>query len=185
MNDVTQILHQIESGDPTAAAQLLPLVYGELRQLAASRMLDERPDHTLQATALVHEAYMRLVDGDEVDHWNSRGHFFIAAAEAMRRILVEHARSKDRLKRGGQWKQRDMDLGELLSPVKRDEVLVVGAALDELEARKPQAAMLVKLRYFAGFTNAEAAKIVGISPRKANQIWTYARAFLQAETEDA
>ena len=187
MPDVTQILNAIEDGDPSAAEELLPLIYDELRKLAAVRMAQESPDHTLQATALVHEAYLRLVGSDEsgnAQHWNSRGHFFGAAAEAMRRILVEHARSINRLKRGGRYERQELELAEVLLPEKRRELIAVDAALEKLESRNPIAAMLVKLRYFAGFTNAEAAELASISPRKANDIWTYARTFLQAEIED-
>ncbi len=132
---VTQILELIETGDPAASEQLLPLVYAELRKLAAQRLGGEKPGQTLQATALVHEAYIRLVDVEKAQHWNSRGHFFGAAAEAMRRILVENARSKDRLKRGGERARQDVDLAEILSPVKRDELFAVDAALEKLESR--------------------------------------------------
>ena len=181
MRDVTQILSQIESGDPKAAEQLLPLVYDELRKLAAQKMAQEPPGQTLQATALVHEAYIRLVDVDKAQHWNSRGHFFAAAAEAMRRILVESARRKGRQKRGGNLEPCDVDELEIAAPVKPAEVLAVDEALDDLEAHDELAAKLVKLRYFAGFTNDEAARILGISSRKASQMWTYARTWLVAE----
>lgn len=181
MADVTRILSAIEHGDPCAAEQLLPLVYEELRKLAAARMAQEKPDQTLQATALVHEAYLRLVDVEKAQHWNSRGHFFGAAAEAMRRILVESARRKDRQKRGGGMEQCDVDEVEIVAPVKPAETLAVDAALEGLAVHNELAAELVKLRYFAGFTNDEAAQIVGVSPRKASQLWTYARTWLLAE----
>ncbi len=179
MTDVTRILSAIERGEP-AAERLLPLVYDELRKLAAAKMAQENPGQTLQATALVHEAYMRLVDVDTAQHWNSRGHFFGAAAEAMRRILVEKARQKGRQKRGGNLRQLDLDAVDIAAPVKPAETLAVDGALQELEVQNELAAKLVKLRYFAGFTNDEAAKTLEISPRKANQIWTYARTWLLA-----
>ena len=182
MSDVTQILSALEQGDPSAAEQLLPLVYEELRKLAAQKMAQENPGQTLQATALVHEAYMRLVDVDQAQHWNSRGHFFAAASEAMRRILVEHARRKTRQKRGGDLNRREFT--DIPNPRKSEEVLAVHAALEGLEVENPTAARLVKLRYFAGFTNQEAAEILRVSPRKADQIWTYARTWLLGEIED-
>jgi RNA polymerase sigma factor (TIGR02999 family) len=185
MSDVTRILQHIEQGNLQASEQLLPLVYDELRKLAAQRMAQEQPGQMLQATALVHEAYLRLVDTDTGQHWNSRGHFFAAAAEAMRRILVEQAREKARLKRGG---DRDrVELTELYHPShfgRTDEVLAVHEALDKLKETNPQAAELVQLRYFAGLTNKETASLLGISARKANQIWAYARAWLLAELKD-
>src|SRR5436190_5952164 len=161
MSEVTQILHAIAQGDPDAAAQLLPLVYDELRQLAAQRLAREAPGQTLQATALVHEAYLRLVNVEDVQHWNSRGHFFAAAAEAMRRILVENARRKKRLKHGG-GRAREHDPVELAGPERPEELLALDEALDRLAQTNPQAAEVVKLRHFAGFSNAEAAAVLGV-----------------------
>ncbi len=184
MSDVTQILRQIESGDPSAAVELLPLVYDELRRLAAQKMGHEAAHHTLQPTALVHEAYLRLVDVKEVQRWDSRRHFFAAAAEAMRRILVDAARRRGRLKHGGDHVRRNFDDQELAAPVRPDQLTVLDDALGRLESINPEAAELVKLRYFAGFSNAEAASLLAISPRKANQIWAYARAWLLEEIGD-
>jgi RNA polymerase sigma factor (TIGR02999 family) len=178
MTDVTRILSAIEQGDPQAAEQLLPLVYNELRKLAAQRLAQEKPGQTLQATALVHEAYLRLVDVDQAQHWNSRGHFFAAAAEAMRRILVENVRRKLRLRHGGALQRRDLNTIDLASPQTPDELVAVSEALNCLAAANARAAELVKLRFFAGLTNEEAAAALGVSPRKANQIWAYARAWL-------
>ncbi|HLN28262.1 MAG TPA: ECF-type sigma factor [Gemmataceae bacterium] len=178
MSDVTRILSAIEQGDPHAAEQLLPLVYEELRQLAAGRIANEKPGQTLQATALVHEAYMRLVDVDKVQEWDSRGHFFAAAAEAMRRILVERSRSKATCKRGGQ--ARRLDLGKLSLAVDEpsEDLLALDEALAELEKHDPQAAQLVKLRYFAGLGHQEAAKVLGLGRRAADRLWALARAWL-------
>jgi RNA polymerase sigma factor (TIGR02999 family) len=181
MADVTRILSAIEEGDAQAAEELLPLVYDELRKLAAQKLLNEKPGQTLQATALVHEAYIRLVDVEKAQHWNSRGHFFGAAAEAMRRILVESARRKGRQKRGGEIERCDVNEIQIAAPVKPSETLAVDAALEGLEVHNELAAKLVKLRYFAGFTNEEAAQMLGISSRKASQLWTYARTWLLAE----
>jgi RNA polymerase sigma factor (TIGR02999 family) len=183
MSDVTRILSQIESGDPSAAEQLLPLVYDELRKLAAAKLAHEKPGQTLQATALVHDAYVRLVDVEKVQHWNSRGHFFGAAAEAMRRILVENARRKGSLKLGGERRRHDLDDIDVRAPDRPEEVLAVDDALDRLEQRDAVAAQLVKLRYFAGMTIPEAADALAISARKANQVWAYARAWLLAELQ--
>jgi RNA polymerase sigma factor (TIGR02999 family) len=181
MSDVTQILSRIETGDPTAAQQLLPLVYDELRKLAAARLAQEKPGQTLQATALVHEAYLRLVDGEQPPHWNSRGHFFGAAAEAMRRILVENARRKRRRKHGGD-RQRvellDQDLAVHDSP---DELLALDAALTKLVEEDPMAGQLVKLRVFTGLTIDQAAEVLGISRATAYRQWNYARAWLRCE----
>jgi RNA polymerase sigma factor (TIGR02999 family) len=177
MCDVTRILSQIESGDPDAADRLLPLVYEELRKLARSRMSRESPDHTLQATALVHEAYLRLVG--EGQTWKSRGHFFGAASEAMRRILVESARRKNTAKRGGDRQRDGADLAELAVPRDPDELLAVHDALDDFEKTDPEAAKLVKLRYFAGLTVDEAAECMEVSPRKAKYLWIYARSWLR------
>ena len=178
MAEVTQLLEAIEQGHLHAAERLLPLVYDELRKLAADKMAQERPGQTLQATALVHEAYLRLVDGKRAQHWNSRGHFFGAAAEAMRRILVEQARRKLRLRHGGTHQRQNLAAFELTSPQTPNELVALSEALDGLAATNAQAAELVKLRFFAGLTNAEAAAALAISPRKANQIWAYARAWL-------
>jgi RNA polymerase sigma factor (TIGR02999 family) len=178
MNDVTQILSEIESGDPSAAEQLLPLVYDELRNLAAARLTREKPGQTLQATALVHDAYIRLVDVAKVQHWDSRGHFFAAAAEAMRRILVDNAHRKNSLKRGGNRKRVELDDVDAAIRPPEDDVIALDEALDQLAAVEPQTAELVKLRYFAGLTNKQAAEVMGISPRKADSLWAYARAWL-------
>jgi RNA polymerase sigma factor (sigma-70 family) len=194
MNDVTRVLSAIEQGDPHAAEQLLPLVYEELRKLAAARLAQEKPGQTLQATALVHEAYLRLVEGerrgvsptcadeapcaDEIQHWNSRGHFFAAAAEAMRRILVDNARRKQSKKRGGDRAHLDLDQVAAATSERMDDVLDIDAALVELAKADPQAAELVKLRYFAGLSIREAAAALGVSPRSADFLWAYARAWL-------
>jgi RNA polymerase sigma factor (TIGR02999 family) len=178
MSEVTHILSAIEQGDANAAEQLLPLVYDELRKLAAQRLAQEKPGQTLQATALVHDAYLRLVDTDQAQRWNSRGHFFAAAAEAMRRILVESARRKLRLRHGGEFQRQNMDDCELASAQTPDELLALNDALDQLTLANAQAAELVKLRFFAGLTNEDAAASMGVSPRKANQIWAYSRAWL-------
>src|SRR5262245_46018805 len=184
MNDVTRILCDIEHGNLGAPEQLLPLVYDELRKLAAQKIAQENPGHTLQATALVHEAYIRLVGGEQAQHWNSRGHFFGAAAEAMRRILVESARRRGRLKRGGQASREELAEDSILLMAPSDEVLAVHEALAKLESTNAEAAQFVKFRYFAGFTIPEAAELLGISPRKANEIWSYARAWLASEIAD-
>jgi RNA polymerase sigma factor (TIGR02999 family) len=179
MADVTQILSQIERGDASAAEQLLPVVYGELRRLAAAKLAHEKPGQTLQATALVHEAYVRLVDVEKAQHWNSRGHFFAAAAEAMRRILVERARHKRRQRHGGGRQQLDwLEVGPL-SDQRADEIVNVSAALDDLQSVDPKAAELVKLRFFVGLTNREAAAVIGISTRSAERLWVYAKAWLR------
>jgi len=178
MSDVTRILSQIESGDPKAAEQLLPLVYDELRKLAAVRMANESPNHTLQATALVHEAYLRLVDVEKVQHWNSRGHFFGAAAEAMRRILIEAARSRSRQKRGGDGQRLDLEDVNLAVTLPPDELLDLSGAIDSLAAHDPVAAELVKLRFFAGLSIEQAAESLGVSRTTGYGHWTYARAWL-------
>jgi RNA polymerase sigma factor (TIGR02999 family) len=185
MSEVTRILCAIEHGEPHAAEQLLPLVYDELRQLAAQKLAQEQPGQTLQATALVHEAYLRLVDVDKVQHWNSRGHFFAAAAEAMRRILVENARRKRALKRGGGHARQVLDESELAAPEVADDLLALDEALSQLAVADPQAAELVKLRYFSGFTVKQAAELLGISPRTADFLWTYARAWLLQRLQGA
>lgn len=184
MADVTQILSQIESGDPVAAEQLLPLLYDELRKLAAQKLAHEKPGQTLQATALVHEAYIRLVDVQKVQHWNSRGHFFGAAAEAMRRILVENARRRGRSKHGGDRDREELAASRIAAPEVSTDLLDLDLALERLAKHDPQAAELVKLRYFAGLTIPQAAEILGVSPRKANFIWSFARAWLRREIED-
>jgi RNA polymerase sigma factor (TIGR02999 family) len=183
MTDVTRILAAIVGGDPSAAARLLPLVYDELRSLAAARLASEKPGQTLQATALVHEAYVRLVGPDAPPNWNGRGHFFGAAAEAMRRILVESARRKKSLKRGGDRDRADFDLANLADPERPDEVIAVDEALAGLAAADPQAAELVKLRYFVGLSVPDAAATMNISPRSAERLWTYARAWLRRAIE--
>ncbi len=185
MSDFTQILAAIEQGDPTAAEQLLPLVYDELRKLAAARLAQEKPGQTLQATALVHEAYLRLVhDGQERD-WNSRGHFFAAAAEAMRRILVERARQKLGPRRGGGRLRVSLDSAYDVSHERSDEIVAVSDALAALAEESPVKAELVKLRYFAGMSHQEAADTLGISRATADRYWAYAKAFLYAALEDA
>jgi RNA polymerase sigma factor (TIGR02999 family) len=178
MSEVTQILAEIEAGDTQAAGRLLPLVYDELRKLAARKMAQEKPGQTLQATALVHEAYLRLVDGDKVQNWNSRGHFFAAAAEAMRRILVENARRKASLKRGGGREREDLPEVQLTAPEISDDLVALDEALTQLAATDALAAELVKLRYFAGLTGVQAAEALGISPRTADRTWVYARTWL-------
>ncbi len=188
MNDLTQILCAIHEGDPSAAEQLLPLVYTKLRKLAAQKLAQEAPGHTLQATALVHEAYLRLVGGEAGlpatgTDWDGRRHFFAAAAEAMRRILVEAARRKQRLKHGG-GRVREQEAEELAGPERPERLLDLDEALDRLAQSSSQAAELVKLRYFAGFSNVEAASLLGISSRKANQVWAYARAWLREALGD-
>ena len=178
MADVTQILSAIEQGDPRAAEQLLPLVYGELRKLAAERMAREKPGQTLEATALVHEVYVRLVDVDKHQHWNSRGHFFAAGAEAMRRILVESARRKRAGKHGGGRLRVELP-ADLAGPETRaDDLVALDEALDRLERHDGDAARLVKLRYFAGLSVQEAAEALGISRATADRYWAYAKAWL-------
>jgi RNA polymerase sigma factor (TIGR02999 family) len=178
MSDITHILSAIEQGDPRSADQLLPLVYDELRKLAAQRLAQEKPGQTLQATALVHEAYLRLVDVDEAQNWNSRGHFFGAAAEAMRRILVDNARRKRARKRGAGRERQHLDAVDIAAPETPDDLLALDEALSQLAVADAQAAALVKLRYFAGLTVKQAAELLGISPRSADFLWTYARAWL-------
>jgi RNA polymerase sigma factor (TIGR02999 family) len=184
MSEVTRILSAIEQGDPSAAEQLLPLVYDELRKLAAQRLAQEKPGQTLQATALVHEAYLRLV-GDQP--FENRAHFFAAAAEAMRRILVEKARRKKRLRHGGGRQQQPLqdDVPAVAAPVEAFDLLALNDALDRLEAAYPRRAQLVKLRYFAGFTLPEVSALLGISQSTAEADWTYAKAWLQREMENS
>jgi RNA polymerase sigma factor (TIGR02999 family) len=179
MADVTQILNAIEDGDAHAAEQLLPLIYDELRRLAAEKMAQENPGQTLQATALVHEAYLRLVDGEKVRQWRSRGHFFAAAAEAMRHILIDSARRKRSRKRGGDMARVALDEANVADSENAEEVLAVDEALAGLAAADAQAAELVKLRYFAGLSIPEVAEILNISPRSADRLWAYARAWLR------
>jgi RNA polymerase sigma factor (TIGR02999 family) len=178
MSEVTRILSAIEQGDPHAAAQLLPLVYDELRRLAAQRLVREKPGQTLQATALVHEAYLRLVGTDAEVHWNSRGHFFAAAAEAMRRILIDLARGKRSQRRGAAQPRCEFRDDDLLDAPVSDALLDLDEALAKLAVADPQAAELVKLRLFAGMTVEEIAHVQGISPRTVKRNWAYARAWL-------
>src|SRR5262245_33856802 len=173
MADITQILSAIEQGDPSAAEQLLPLVYDELRRLAAERMAKEKPGQTLQATALVHDAYLRLVDVEKAQHWNSRGHFFAAAAEAMRRILVERARQKLGPQRGGGRTRLNLDEALDVVDPSADEILHVHSALEALASESPIKAELVKLRYFGGLSHQEAAESLGLSRSTADRYWTY------------
>lgn len=181
MTHVTQILNAIEQGDPKAAEQLLPLVYEELRKLAAVKLAQEKPGQTLEATALVHEAYLSEAGGGKGQSWDSRGHFFSAAAEAMRRILVEQARRKQALRQGGQHQRREVDLDGLSQPESSDELLAIDDALRTLSLEKPAVARLVELRYFAGLTLEEAASTAGISVRTASRYWAYAKAWLLNE----
>ncbi len=181
MSDVTQILHAIEQGDPQAAGQLLPLVYDELRRLAAQKLAQETPGQTLQPTALLHEAYLRLVpekSQSQEHNWDGRGHFFAAAAEAMRRILVENARRKGRLKRGGQRQRVDLAHVDAAAQAPSEDLLALNEALDLLAAEDPQKAELVKLRFFGGMSGQEAANCLGISRATADRHWAYARAWL-------
>jgi RNA polymerase sigma factor (TIGR02999 family) len=181
VNEVTQVLAAIERGGPQAAADLLPLVYDELRKLAAARLAHEQPGHTLHATALVHEAYLRLVGpvDREPRKWNSRSHFFVAAAESMRRILIDNARRKQTRKRGGNLKRQELE--NFAAPEPDAGLIALDEALQKLAVQDPAKARLVELRYFAGLTGEEAAEILGISPATADRHWAYARAWLQAE----
>lgn len=181
MNDVTRILSAIEQGDPQAAEQLLPLVYEELRKLAAQRLAQEKPGQTLQSTALVHEAYLRLVGPDDVQRWDSRGHFFAAAAEAMRRILVDNARRKRSGKHGGQRERLDLDAVEIAADTPSEDLLALDEALTKLAAEDPVKAEVVKLRYFAGLSEEEAARALGISRTTAHRHWHYAKVWLFRE----
>ena len=183
MNDATQLLKASAQGDPHAADELLPLVYDELRRLAAQKLAGEAPGQTLQPTALVHEAYLRLVGKDDEQHWDSRGHFFTAAAEAMRRILVEIARQKASLKRGGDRDRVDVVDSLLASPEPREDLVALDAALTKLAETDKQAAELVRLRYFAGLPIREVAEILGIAPRTADRLWAFAKAWLHEEIE--
>jgi RNA polymerase sigma factor (TIGR02999 family) len=183
MNDVTRILSAIDQGDLQAADQLLPLVYDELRKLAARRLAHETPGQTLQATALVHEAYLRLLDNDPTQPWNSRGHFFAAAAEAMRRILVERARHKRSLKAGGDRRRQELPDIEAAEGGSQLDLLALHEALTKLESQDKRRAELVKLRFFAGLSIAEAAQVLGISTSTADNDWAYARSWLRLEIE--
>jgi RNA polymerase sigma factor (TIGR02999 family) len=185
MTDVTRILSAIEQGDPQAAEQLLPLVYDELRKLAAAKMAQENPGQTLQATALVHEAYIRLVDVEKVQHWDGRGHFFSAAAEAMRRILVENARRKGGPEAGGGLQRLEISHVDPETQKPGLELLALHEALDRLAAKDPRKAELVKLRFFAGLTVEQAAQLLGVSVRTAHADWGYAKAWLRVEITDA
>ncbi|MHB9080191.1 MAG: ECF-type sigma factor [Pirellulaceae bacterium] len=181
MSDVTRILSQIESGDPSAAEKLLPLVYEELRKLAAAKLDKEKPGQTLQATALVHEAYLRLVEPEKVQSWNSRGHFFAAAAEAMRRILVEQARRRKSQRGGGGVRHCQVDGAEIVAAEPSVDILAVNDVLERFERVDHVAAELVKLRYYAGLTIPQAAEVMGISSSTADRYWAYARAWLHTE----
>jgi RNA polymerase sigma factor (TIGR02999 family) len=183
MTDVTSLLKAIASGDPDASEQLLPLVYDDLRRLAAHRLAHEPPGQTLDPTGLVHEAYLRLVGDDPEAHWEGRGHFFAAAAEAMRRILVENARRKRSRKHGGGLVRRPVEEGDLPAPEPQEDLLALDEALTRLAATDRAAADLIQLRYFGGLSIAGAAQVLGISSRTANRLWTYARAWLHQEIE--
>jgi RNA polymerase sigma factor (TIGR02999 family) len=178
MNDVTRVLAAVQNGDPHAAAELLPLVYDELRKLAAQKMAQEKPGQTLQPTALVHEAYLRLAGNGEGQSWDNRGHFFAAAAEAMRRILIERARQKATLKRGGEGHRLDLDQLQPACDDRVHELLVLDEALGDLERHDAQAALLVKLRHYGGLSHQEAAEALGIGRRAADRLWALARAWL-------
>ncbi|MGO8746982.1 MAG: ECF-type sigma factor [Thermoguttaceae bacterium] len=184
MHEVTRILSAIDQGDPHAAEQLLPLVYVELRRLAAQKMAQEKPGQTLQTTALVHEAYIRLVDVEKAQHWDSRGHFFAAAAEAMRRILVDNARRKQSPKHGGVHARQELMEADLAATEKSDRLLALDEALTRLAGRDPKVAELVKLRFFAGLTIKQTAEMLGISPRTADHYWAYAKAWFREEIDD-
>jgi RNA polymerase sigma factor (TIGR02999 family) len=185
MSEVTRILSAIEQGDPLAAEQLLPLVYDELRQLAAQKLAQEKPGQTLQATALVHEAYLRLVDVEKVPHWNSRGHFFGAAAEAMRRILIEQARRKASAKAGGDFRRVELSEVEPAIQGAHLDLLALNEALEQLEKEDSRAAAVVKLRFFAGLTMPQAAEALGISLATAENDWAYAKSYLQLQLSDS
>jgi RNA polymerase sigma factor (TIGR02999 family) len=184
--DVTQLLDAIERGEPHAAEQLLPLVYDELRRLAARKMRREPPDHTLQPTALVHEAYVRMVGSGADGKWDSRGHFFAAAAEAMRRILIENARRKHTAKHGGDWVRQELDEADaIFEPSDPTRLLALDEALTKFAATEPDVARLVELRFFMGLSVEGAAQALGISPRTAKRNWSYARAWLRREMDGA
>ena len=181
LSDVTRILSAIEQGDPHAAEQLLPLVYDELRKLAAAKLAQEKPGQTLQATALVHEAYLRLVDADQAEHWNSRGHFFAAAAEAMRRILVENARRKRTEKHGGTLRRVNLDQADAVAVAPPDELLALDEALERLTRSDPKAGEIAKLHCFAGLSIQQAAEALNLSRTSAYRLWTFARAWLHSQ----
>jgi RNA polymerase sigma factor (TIGR02999 family) len=181
MTDVTRILSAIEQGDPSAAEQLLPLVYDELRKLAAMKLAQEKPGQTLQATALVHEAYLRIVDVEKARHWDSRGHFFAAAAIAMRRLLVEQARRKQQLKRGGERQRVPLEEIDLAYGFPSDELLALNEAISKLELESPEKSKVVELRFFVGMNHEEVANALGISAVTARRHWRYARAWLRRE----
>ncbi len=183
MSEVTRVLSAIEQGDPHAAEQLLPLVYDELRRLAALRLAQEKPGQTLQPTALVHEAYLRLVGAEQAQQWNSRRHFFAAAAEAMRRILVENARRKQSRKRGGHLVRQELDALDVATPEEPEDLVALDEALNKLAATDRTAAELVHLRFFAGLPIPDAAQILGLAPRTADRLWAYARAWLHQEIQ--
>ncbi len=183
MSDVTHILSQIESGDPLAAEQLLPLVYDELRKLAAARMAQEKPGQTLQATALVHDAYLRLVDVKHAQRWNSRGHFFAAAAEAMRRILVDSAKRKKTARRGGPAERVELDENQIVAPSPGIDLVALDDVLNALAIHDARKAELVKLRYFAGLTSRDAAEVLGISESTADADWAYAKSWLRVHID--
>jgi RNA polymerase sigma factor (TIGR02999 family) len=183
MTEITRILSAMDEGDPHAADQLLPLVYDELRKLAAHKLAHERPDHTLQATALVHEAYIRLVDVEASRHWDGRRHFFAAAAEAMRRILIEDARRRKQVKRGGGRQRVELKEGDLIDKDSSEALFAINDALDKLAQEDPEAAQLVKLRYFAGLSLEDAADMIGIPRSTAYEHWAYARARLSLELQ--
>jgi RNA polymerase sigma factor (TIGR02999 family) len=183
MSEVTRILSAIEQGDPSAAEQLLPLVYDELRKLAAQKLAQEKPGQTLEATALVHEAYLRLVGPGDADRWDNRGHFFAAAATAMRRILIERARHKRRIIHGGGRQRQELHPDLVAAPVANDNLLALDAALAKLAGHDPAKARLVEMRYFAGLTGDQAAEVLGISPKTADRYWVYARAWLRREMD--
>jgi len=178
MREVTRLLNEIQQGDPQAAAELLPLVYQELRRLAAQKLAGEGPGHTLQPTALVHEAYMKLIGPDPLRTWKGRTHYFSAAAEAMRRILIDHARRKQRVRHGGGRKQVELREGDAIGEPPSEDLLALDEALNALAATDPTKAELVKLRYFAGLTLEEAAELLGVSRATADRYWAYARAWL-------
>ena len=181
MSEVTRILSAIAQGDPTAAEQLLPLVYDELRKLAAQKLTQEKPGQTLEATALVHEAYLRLVDAGQATHWSGRGHFFAAAAEAMRRILVENARRKQRVKHGGNLERIEVEFADVPTRMSSDELIALDEALESLRQEDPVKARLVTLRYFGGMSIEQACEVLGISRVTAHRYWVYARAWLHRQ----
>ncbi len=183
--EITLLLEQVERGDELASERLLPLVYDELRRLAAARMSGEAAGHTLQPTALVHEAYLRLIEPSQTMSWNGRGHFFAAAAKAMRRILVEHARQKQSLKRGGDRLHQSLDSADLPFPstVAQEDLLALDDALEKLAESEPLAVRIVELRFFAGFSSKDAANLLSVSPRKADMLWAFARAWLRKQLE--